>query len=45
MILDSNVTHLFVSEQILLENWYTSHDSSEIVSPTQVVESAFAPWL
>ena len=39
-MLDGSVTHLFVSEQILLDNRYTRHDRSEIVSPTQVVRSA-----
>ena len=42
-MLDGSVTHLFVSEQILLDNRYTGHDWSEIVSPTQVVRSAFLP--
>ena len=39
-ILDSSVTHLFISEQVLLEYWDAGHDWSEIVSPTQFVESA-----
>lgn len=38
--LDGSVTHLFISEQILLENWYARHDWSEIVSPTQIAKSA-----
>ena len=39
-IVDGSITHLFVSEQILLDNWYTRHYRSKIVSPTQIVQSA-----
>ena len=37
--LDGSVTHLFISEQILLENRYCRHDWCEIVSPAQIEDS------
>lgn len=37
-ILDGSVTHLLIGEQILLEDRYTRHDRSEIVSPKQLAK-------